>query len=53
MRAAELYVRMAELVQEGTPFVVATVIESVGSSPRKTGTKMLVLGDGTTIDTIG
>ncbi len=53
MRAAELYARMAELVQEGTPFVVATVIESVGSSPRKMGTKMLVLGDGTTIDTIG
>ena len=53
MRAAELYARMAELLQEGTPFVVATVIESVGSSPRKTGTKMLVLGDGTTIDTIG
>ncbi|HEY5528238.1 MAG TPA: XdhC/CoxI family protein [Thermoleophilia bacterium] len=53
MRAAELYAKMAELSQGGASFVVATVIESIGSSPRKTGAKMLVLADGVTIETVG
>jgi len=53
MRAAELYGKMAELAQEGTPFVAATIIAVKGSSPRGVGTRMLVLADGTTMETIG
>jgi xanthine dehydrogenase accessory factor len=53
MKAAELYAKMAELARHGTPFVVATIIGTTGSSPRGMGTKMLVMGDGTTVETIG
>jgi xanthine dehydrogenase accessory factor len=53
MRAQELYARMAELTGQGVPFVLATIIEATGSSPRGVGTKMLVLRDGTTMETIG
>jgi xanthine dehydrogenase accessory factor len=53
MRAADLYARMAELAQEGTPFVVATITGVNGSSPRDIGAKMLILGDGTTVETVG
>ncbi|MCZ7663839.1 MAG: XdhC/CoxI family protein [Thermoleophilia bacterium] len=48
-----LYRAMADLTEQGTPFVLATVIESLGSTPRKTGAKMVVLADGRTLDTIG
>ena len=53
MKAGELYARMAELAGRGAPFVLVTVIEVKGSGPRGTGAKMLVLGDGTTVETIG
>ena len=33
--------------------ILATIISRKGSAPRGTGTKMLILEDGTTIDTIG
>ncbi len=35
------------------PLVLATVIESLGSAPRGSGARMLVLKDGSTIGTIG
>ncbi|HOU54371.1 MAG TPA: XdhC family protein [Myxococcota bacterium] len=44
---------MAEWVREGVPFVVATVIGSRGSSPRKVGAKMLVAADGRLEGTVG
>lgn len=44
---------MAEWVREGVPFVVATVIGSRGSSPRKVGAKMLVAADGRLVGTVG
>jgi len=53
MRAAELYAKIAELTQRGAPFVVATITDVSGSSPRGVGTKMIVVGNGTTIETIG
>ncbi len=53
MRVEDLYATMTDLARKGTPFVTATVIEAKGSSPRGVGTKMLVLKDGTTVDTIG
>jgi len=53
MTSQELYKKMAELSTEGKAFVLATVVESFGSTPRKAGAKMLVLEDGSTIDTVG
>ena len=53
MESRELYREMAALAEQGTPFVVATIVESLGSTPRKTGAKMIVLADGRTIDTVG
>jgi xanthine dehydrogenase accessory factor len=53
MEQAELYRVMAQLTDEGTPFVLATVVESSGSTPRKSGAKMIILPDGRTIDTVG
>jgi len=49
----ELYKKMAELAADGKAFVLATVVESFGSTPRKAGAKMIVLEDGSTIDTVG
>ena len=53
MKAGSLYARMAELSEHGTPFVLATVTDVKGSSPRGAGAKMLILADGTTEETIG
>ncbi len=53
MTSQELYRKMAELAAEGRAFVLATVVESLGSTPRKAGAKMIVLEDGSTIDTVG
>lgn len=53
MKAGGFYARMAELSEHGTPFVLATVIDVHGSSPRGVGAKMLILADGTTEETIG
>ena len=53
MREAEFYATMAELAQRGAAFVLATITEVSGSSPRGVGAKMLILGDGTTVETVG
>lgn len=53
MEVSNIYRRMAALIEEGQPFVLATIVESAGSTPRKVGSKMLVLSDGSTIDTVG
>jgi xanthine dehydrogenase accessory factor len=49
----DLYSEIAALVAEGRPFVLATVIESAGSTPQKPGSKMVVLGDGSLRGTVG
>ncbi|HME92571.1 MAG TPA: xanthine dehydrogenase accessory protein XdhC [Myxococcaceae bacterium] len=49
----ELYSEMAQLVAEGRGFVLATVIESGGSTPQKPGSKMVVLADGSLRGTVG
>lgn len=53
MRSGEFYDRLATLSRDGTPFVVATITGTSGSSPRKVGAKMLVLQDGEVVETIG
>jgi xanthine dehydrogenase accessory factor len=49
----DLYAEIAALVAEGQPFVLATVIESAGSTPQKPGSEMVVLGDGSLRGTVG
>ena len=49
----ELYAEISRLIEEGREFVVATVIESQGSTPQKPGSKMVVLRDGQVRGTVG
>jgi xanthine dehydrogenase accessory factor len=49
----ERYEEMVRLTREGEPFVLATVVASSGSSPRKPGAKMVVRGDGSLLGTVG
>jgi len=49
----DLYEEMTRLARKGEPFVLATVIASGGSAPRKPGAKMLVRGDGSALGTVG
>lgn len=49
----ELYEEMALLARRGEPFALATVIASLGSSPRKAGAKMLIRCDGSALGSIG
>ena len=51
--AVSLYAQIDQLVERGRPFVVATVIAAHGSTPQKPGSKMVVLGDATVLETIG
>ncbi|MBO4331001.1 MAG: XdhC family protein [Oscillospiraceae bacterium] len=47
-----VYAKAAELCREGVPFVYAAVISQDGSTPRGTGSKMLITADGI-FDTVG
>jgi xanthine dehydrogenase accessory factor len=49
----ELYEEIVRLTRQGEPFVLATVVAHSGSSPRKSGAKMLVRGDTSTLGTVG
>lgn len=53
MSDLELYEELARLARRGEPFALATVIEHGGSSPRKSGAKMLVRADGSSLGTVG
>jgi len=45
--------RACELLEGGKDFVSATVVARAGSTPRTAGTRMLVLRDGSIVETIG
>ena len=49
----DLYRDIEKLLDRDEPFVVATVVGTRGSTPRKTSAKMLVLEDGSIQGTIG
>lgn len=42
-----------ELLEKGEPFVLATIVSHSGSTPRTSGSKMIVTADGLGIGTIG
>ncbi len=49
----EIYRDIAGAIERGEPVVLATVARTRGSTPRKTGAKMVVRNDGTFFGTIG
>jgi xanthine dehydrogenase accessory factor len=49
----EIYQELANIAVSGERAVLATVISSRGSVPRKAGTKMIIKGDGTLVGSIG
>jgi xanthine dehydrogenase accessory factor len=49
----EVYEAMSNSFEDGSPVALATVAQTLGSTPRKTGAKMLVREDGTFVGTIG
>lgn len=53
MTDLELYEEMVRLTRLGEPFALATVVANGGSSPRKSGAKMLVRSDSGTLGTVG
>jgi xanthine dehydrogenase accessory factor len=48
-----LYEEIVRLKRAGEPFVLATVTENSGSSPRKAGAKMLLRRDGSLLGSVG
>jgi xanthine dehydrogenase accessory factor len=49
----DIYIKLAELKKSGTPCVFCVVTATGGSTPRKAGSKMIVLNDGSIIGTVG
>lgn len=49
----EIYQAIHDAVERGEPVVLATVARTRGSTPRKTGAKMVVRSDGSFFGTIG
>ncbi len=49
----EIYQELVRVISKGEPAVLATIITSQGSAPRKAGAKMLIKTDGTFVGTIG
>jgi len=48
-----MFEKIAELKEQGEAFAVATLVDVKGSSPRKPGTRMIVLSQGETVGSIG
>jgi len=53
MGPEDLYAKLAAVAQQGRRYVLATVVESAGSSPQKPGAKLALLDDGTLLGTVG
>ena len=49
----EIYQELVKVISKGERAVLATIIESHGSAPRKAGAKMLIKEDGSFIGTVG
>lgn len=53
MEQLEIYQELLRLKQSGRSGVLATVVESSGSSPRKAGAKLLLRDDGSLLGSVG
>lgn len=49
----EVYAALLDVHRQGQQAALATVIETQGSMPRHTGSKMLVYADGSIVGTVG
>ena len=49
----EFYQEVIKAQEEQKPFVLATVVESIGSAPREAGAKMLIRQNGSIVGTVG
>ena len=49
----DVFLAASEAIQVGRASVLATVIGAYGSTPRKSGARMLIYGDGQTVGSIG
>lgn len=49
----DFYASLQRLLDEGSPFVLCTVIASHGSTPQKPGSKLVVKADGSLVGTVG
>jgi xanthine dehydrogenase accessory factor len=50
---ANIFEALVACQADGTPAALAIIVEAVGSTPQKTGAKMLVKADGGTLGTVG
>src|SRR5512135_2803142 len=48
-----IYQALFEAIQSNTPAALATVVKTLGSSPRAAGAKMLVYADGGIVGSVG
>ena len=53
MNDKEIYQKLAELKDQGIVACLATIIETVGSTPREAGAKMIICADGTLYGSVG
>lgn len=52
-RIMNIYKKINDNIERGTPFVLATIVKTAGHTPRFAGSKMLVYSDGSIDGTIG
>ena len=50
---SKLFKTSCRLLEQGESFVLATIINQLGSAPRMAGAKMIVASDGSIVETIG
>jgi xanthine dehydrogenase accessory factor len=53
MNDNEIYQKLTELKDKGIVACLATIIETVGSTPREAGAKMIICADGTLYGSVG
>ena len=53
LEGRELFEKAAELEKEGKAFIISSIVDTEGSTPRKGGTHMLVTADGESFGTVG
>lgn len=53
MKSLDIFDQLIEIKESGQRAALATIIRTKGSTPRKAGSKMVVLEDGSLIGTIG
>lgn len=49
----EIFEKLQELKDQGVDAVLATIVETSGSTPREVGAKMILCGDGTSFGSVG